>query len=36
MIDAIYAAFAEDWTDAAGTDAARRDLAEEAIYLSGW
>ena len=33
VIDAIYAAFAEGWTDAAGTDAARRDLAEEAIYL---
>jgi predicted RNA polymerase sigma factor len=33
VLDAIYAAFAEGWTDAAGTDVARRDLAEEAIYL---
>jgi RNA polymerase sigma-70 factor, ECF subfamily len=33
VLDAIYAAFAEGWMDAAGTDAARRDLAEEAIYL---
>ena len=33
VLDAIYAAFAEGWTDAAGTDLARRDLAEEAIFL---
>ena len=33
VLDAIYAAFAEGWIDAAGTDVARRDLAEEAIYL---
>jgi len=33
VLDAVYAAFAEGWTDAAGTDVARRDLAEEAIYL---
>ena len=33
VLDAIYAAFAEGWTDPAGTDVARRDLAEEAIYL---
>jgi RNA polymerase sigma-70 factor, ECF subfamily len=33
VLDAIYAAFSEGWLDAAGTDAARRDLAEEAIYL---
>jgi predicted RNA polymerase sigma factor len=33
VLDAIYAAFAEGWTDAAGTDVARRDLAEEGIYL---
>ena len=33
MLDAIYAAFTEGWIDAAGTDVARRDLAEEAIYL---
>jgi RNA polymerase sigma-70 factor (ECF subfamily) len=33
VLDAIYAAFAEGWIDAAGTDVARRDLAAEAIYL---
>ena len=33
VLGAIYAAFAEGWTDAAGTDVARRDLAEEAIFL---
>jgi RNA polymerase sigma-70 factor (ECF subfamily) len=33
VLDAIYAAFADGWADPAGTDAARRDLAEEAIYL---
>jgi RNA polymerase sigma-70 factor (ECF subfamily) len=33
VLNAIYAAFAEGWMDAAGTDVARRDLAEEAIYL---
>lgn len=33
VLDAIYAAFAEGWIDAAGTDIARRDLAEEAIFL---
>src|SRR5262249_31563016 len=33
VLDAIYAAFAEGWSDAAGTDAARRDLAQEAIFL---
>jgi RNA polymerase sigma-70 factor, ECF subfamily len=33
VLDAIYAAFSEGWLDAAGTDVARRDLAEEAIYL---
>jgi RNA polymerase sigma-70 factor, ECF subfamily len=33
VLDAIYAAFAEGWVDAAGTDVARRELAEEAIYL---
>jgi predicted RNA polymerase sigma factor len=33
VLDAIYAAFAEGWLDAAGTDASRRDLATEAIYL---
>jgi predicted RNA polymerase sigma factor len=33
VLDAIYAAFAEGWIDAAGTDMARRELAEEAIFL---
>jgi predicted RNA polymerase sigma factor len=34
VLDTIYAAFAEGWTDPGGTDVARRDLAEEAIFLS--
>jgi RNA polymerase sigma-70 factor (ECF subfamily) len=34
VLDAIYAAFAEGWTDPGGADLARRDLAEEAIFLS--
>lgn len=33
VLDAIYGAFAEGWTDPAGTDVARRDLAEEAMFL---
>jgi len=33
VLDAIYGAFAEGWTDGAGMDSVRRDLAEEAIYL---
>ena len=33
VLNAIYAAYAEGWLDPAGTDVARRDLAEEAIYL---
>jgi RNA polymerase sigma-70 factor, ECF subfamily len=33
VLAAIYAAFAEGWTDPAGTEARRRDLAEEAIWL---
>jgi predicted RNA polymerase sigma factor len=33
VLDAIYGAFAEAWSDPAGTDFARRDLSEEAIYL---
>ena len=33
VLDAIYAAFAEGWIDPAGTDIARRDLADEAIFL---
>ena len=34
VLDAIYAAFAEGWTDPGGTDAARRDLTEEAFFLA--
>ena len=34
VLDAIYAAFAEGWTDPAGTDAARRDLTEESLFLA--
>ena len=33
VLDAIYAAYAEGWSDAAGTDARRRNLAGEAIWL---
>jgi RNA polymerase sigma-70 factor (ECF subfamily) len=33
VLDAIYGAFAEGWADGTGTDSARRDLAEEAIFL---
>ncbi len=33
VLDAIYAAFSEGWSDSGGTDAARRDLAEEALFL---
>jgi RNA polymerase sigma-70 factor (ECF subfamily) len=34
VLDAIYAAFAEGWNDPGGTDAARRDLTEEALFLA--
>jgi predicted RNA polymerase sigma factor len=34
VLDAIYAAFAEGWSDPGGTDAARRDLTEEAMFLA--
>ena len=34
VLDAIYAAFTEGWTDPGGTDAARRDLTEEVIFLA--
>lgn len=34
VLDAVYAAFAEGWTDPAGTDAARRDLRDEALFLA--
>jgi predicted RNA polymerase sigma factor len=33
VLDAIYAAFAEGWSDPGGTDIARRELAEEALFL---
>jgi RNA polymerase sigma-70 factor (ECF subfamily) len=33
VLDAIYAVFAEGWTDPAGADPRRRDLAGEAIWL---
>ena len=33
VLAAIYAAFAEGWTDPAGTEARRRNLAEEGIWL---
>jgi RNA polymerase sigma-70 factor (ECF subfamily) len=34
ILDAIYAAFTEGWTDPGGTDVARRDLTEEAMFLA--
>jgi RNA polymerase sigma-70 factor (ECF subfamily) len=34
VLDSIYAAFAEGWTDACGTDIARRSLTEEALFLA--
>jgi RNA polymerase sigma-70 factor (ECF subfamily) len=34
VLDAIYASFTEGWTDPAGTDVARNDFAEEALYLA--
>jgi predicted RNA polymerase sigma factor len=34
VLDAVYAAFAEGWSDPGGTDAARRDLTEEALFLA--
>ena len=34
VLDAIYAAFAEGWTDPASSDAARTDLTAEAIFLA--
>ena len=33
VLDAIYAAYAEGWADPAGTDARRRNLAGEALWL---
>jgi RNA polymerase sigma-70 factor (ECF subfamily) len=34
VLEAIYAIFAEGWCDPAGTETRRRNLAEEAIWLS--
>jgi predicted RNA polymerase sigma factor len=34
VLDAIYSAFAEGWTDPRGTDLVRRDLTEEALFLA--
>ncbi len=34
VLDAIYAAFTEGWTDPGGTDVARRDLTGEAFFLA--
>src|SRR5262245_3359499 len=34
VLDAIYAAFTEGWTDPRGTDVVHRDLTEEAIFLA--
>ena len=33
VLDAIYAAYAEGWADPGGTDARRRNLADEALWL---
>jgi predicted RNA polymerase sigma factor len=33
VLDAVYATFAEGWSDAGGADVARRDLADEALFL---
>jgi predicted RNA polymerase sigma factor len=34
VLDAIYAAFAEGWSDPGGSDVMRRDLSEEALFLA--
>lgn len=34
VLNAVYAAFAEGWSDPGGIDIARRDLTEEAIFLA--
>ncbi|HEX6093918.1 MAG TPA: DUF6596 domain-containing protein, partial [Dongiaceae bacterium] len=34
VLDAIYAAYAEGWTDPGGSDLARRDLTAEAMFLA--
>src|SRR6185503_19923821 len=33
VLEAVYAAFAEGWSDPAGTEVRRRNLAEEGIWL---
>ncbi len=35
VLDAVYACYAEAWCDPAGTDAQRRNLADEALWLGG-
>jgi predicted RNA polymerase sigma factor len=34
VLETIYAAFAEGWSDPGGTDVVRRDLIEESLFLS--
>jgi predicted RNA polymerase sigma factor len=34
VLDSIYTAFTEGWTDATGADVARRDLTAEALFLA--
>lgn len=34
VLEAIYAAFAEGWSDPIGADLARRDLSDEALFLA--
>lgn len=34
VLDAVYAAFAEGWSDPGGTDLIRRDLTAEALFLA--
>jgi predicted RNA polymerase sigma factor len=34
VLEAVYAAYAEGWTDPAGADTGRRDLAGEALFLA--
>jgi RNA polymerase sigma-70 factor (ECF subfamily) len=34
VLDAIYAAFTQGWTDPGGTDVVRRDLTEEVFFLA--
>ena len=36
VLAAIYASFAEGWSDPAGTETRRRNLAEEGIWSAGW